>query len=253
MKMSMRSLVPAACLIALVSALADWPQWHGPNRDNVSSETGLLQSWPEGGPPLLWKSAGRGGGYSGPAISGGRVYSLGYREADEVVWALDAKDGKEIWSTKTLQANTEMGYPEGPRCTPTVDGDHVYVLSAGGNLACLEKAGGKLVWQVDLVKNHGGKMMSGWGYSESPLVDGGRVIVTPGGPQGTMAAFEAGSGKLVWQTKEITDQAAYSSIVIATLAKTPQYVQITDAHVFGVSPADGKVLWRALQEAEAGD
>ncbi len=247
MQMSMRLLVPATCLIALVSALADWPQWHGPNRDNVSSETGLLQSWPEGGPPLLWKSAGRGGGYSGPAVSGGRVYSLGYREADEVVWALDAKDGKEIWSTKTLQADTGMGYPEGPRCTPTVDGDHVYVLSAGGNLACLEKAGGKLVWHVDLVKDHGGKMMSGWGYSESPLVDGGRVVVTPGGPQGTMAAFDKGSGKLLWRTREMTDQAAYSSIVMATLAGTPQYVQITDAHVFGVSPADGKVLWRAAR------
>jgi len=247
MKTLMRSLSLAIVLTVLWPAVADWPQWHGPNRDNVSTETGLLQTWPDAGPPLVWKSTGRGGGYSGPALSGGRIYSLGYREADEVVWALDAKDGNEIWSTKTLQAHTEMGYAEGPRCTPTVDGDHLYVLGAGGNLACLETAGGKLVWQVDLAKDHGGQMMSGWGYSESPLVDKDRVIVTPGGARGTMAAFDTRTGKLIWQSKEITDKAAYSSIVMATLAGMRQCVQITDAHVFGVSPTDGKVLWRAAR------
>jgi hypothetical protein len=169
---------------------------------------------------------------------------MGYRDADEVVWALDLKDGKELWHTVTQPAYRKMGYPEGPRCTPTVDGDHLYLLGAAGNLACLEVGGGKLVWQVDLVKNHGGKMMSGWGYSESPLVDGDRVVGTPGGPQGTMAAFDKRTGKLLWQTKDFTDNAAYSSIVSATLAGTRQYVQLTDAHVFGVAPEDGRVLWQ---------
>jgi len=239
------SLAITAVPTLLVAAFADWPQWHGPHRDNVSTEIGLLRTWPAGGPPLVWKTTGLGGGYSGPAIVRGRIFSLSYRETDEVVWALDAQDGKEIWSTKTLQASKQMGYAEGPRCTPTVDGDHLFILGASGNLACLETAGGRLVWQVDLVKGHGGKMMSGWGYSESPLVDGDRVVATPGGAEGTMAAFDRRTGQLVWRSQAITDRAAYSSMVIATLAGVRQYVQLTDAHVFGVSPTDGKVLWRA--------
>jgi outer membrane protein assembly factor BamB len=238
------------CLAVLVTGAAvtleaDWPQWHGPNRDNRSTETGLLKEWPSGGPRLLWSASGLGGGYSTPSLAQGRIFGMGYREADEVVWALDARDGKEIWSTPTQPAYRGMGYAEGPRCTPTVDGEHLFVLGGAGNLACLETAGGRLVWQVDLVKDHGGKMMSGWGYSESPLVDGDRVVVTPGGSQGTMAAFNKRTGNLLWQTADLTDNAAYSSIVIGTLAGERQYVQWTDAHVFGVAPADGRVLWRA--------
>ncbi|MCZ7639357.1 MAG: PQQ-like beta-propeller repeat protein [Verrucomicrobia bacterium] len=238
------------CLTVLVSTTAlalasDWPQWHGPNRDNRSTETGLLKEWPAGGPRLLWSANSLGGGYSTPSLARGRIYGMGYREADEVVWALDARDGNEVWSTPTRPAYREMGYAEGPRCTPTVDGEHLYILGGAGNLACLETAGGRLVWQVDLVKDHGGRMMSGWGYSESPLVDGDRVVVTPGGPQGTMAAFDKRTGKRLWQTADLTDNAAYSSIVIGTLAGERQYVQLTDAHVFGVAPADGRVLWRA--------
>ena len=237
----------AATLAVAASSVtaADWPQWHGPDRDNRSKETGLLQAWPDGGPKLLWTASGLGGGYSTPSFAQGRIFGMGYRDADEVVWALDAQEGKEVWATATRPAYRGMDRAEGPRCTPTVDGDHLYVLGGAGNLACLETDGGKLVWQVDLVKDHGGKMMSGWGYSESPLVDGGQVVCTPGGPQGTMAAFDRRTGKLLWQTRDLTDSAAYSSIVIATLAGVRQYVQWTDQHVFGVAPADGRVLWRA--------
>lgn len=246
--MNLRTKVISLALLVNAVALtlaSDWPQWHGPHRDNRSTETGLLKEWPSGGPRLLWSANSLGGGYSTPSFSQGRIYGMGYREADEVVWALDARDGKEIWSTPTRPAYREMGYAEGPRCTPTVDGEHLYVLGGAGNLACLETAGGRLVWQVDLVKEHGGNMMSGWGYSESPLVDGDRVVVTPGGPQGTMAAFDKRTGKRLWQTADLTDNAAYASIVIGTLAGERQYVQLTDAHVFGVAPADGRVLWRA--------
>ncbi len=243
------SRVLNAALLALITSASatagDWPQWHGPNRDNRSTETGLMNSWPEGGPRLLWSVTGLGGGYSTPAFANGRIYGMGYRGDDEVVWALDLQNGKEIWHTVTQPAFRQMGYPEGPRCTPTVDGDRLYVLSGAGILACLETAGGKPVWQVDLVKDHGGKMMSDWGYSESPLVDGDKVICTPGGPQGTVAAFDKRTGKLLWQTKGLQDRAAYSSIVIATLAGTRQYVQWTDAHVFGIAPDDGRVLWKA--------
>jgi outer membrane protein assembly factor BamB len=237
-------LLAAAAATATLLVQADWPQWHGPKRDNCSTETGLLKEWPAGGPPLAWTAKGLGGGYSTPALTAGRVFGLGYRGGDEVVWALDAKSGLEVWSTKTRAAYRDMGCPEGPRCTPTVDGDRLYILGAGGNLACLETASGKLVWQVDVVRQHGGKMMSDWGYSESPLVDGSRVVCTPGGAQGTMAAFDKTTGKRTWQSSEITDQAAYSSIVIAELGGVRQYVQLTDASVFGVLPESGKLLWR---------
>jgi outer membrane protein assembly factor BamB len=246
MTFSAQLWVAAALTAATSSTLAaDWPQWHGPNRDNRSTETGLLKSWPAGGPKLLWSVTGLGGGYSTPSFAQGRIFGMGYRDADEVVWALDVEGGKEIWHTVTQPAYRKMGYPEGPRCTPTVDGDHLYILGGAGNLACLETAGGKLIWQVDLVKEHGGKMMSDWGYSESPLVDGDRVVCTPGGPQGTMAAFDKRTGKLVWRTKELRDNASYASIVVGTLAGTRQYVQLTDASVFGVAPDSGKVMWRA--------
>lgn len=222
---------------------ADWPQWHGPNRDNCSAETGLLKTWPAGGPSLVWTARGLGGGYSTPSIAGGRIYGMGYRGEDEVVWALNAQDGREIWATRTQPADRKMGYAEGPRCTPTVDAGRLFVLGGGGNLASLDADTGKLVWQVDLVKEFGGKMMSGWGYSESPLVDGDQVVCTPGGGQGTMAAFDRRTGKRLWQTGTLTDNAAYSSILPATIHGVRQYVQLTDKTVFGVEPRTGRVLW----------
>lgn len=233
----------AAGTVAVVAG--QWPQWHGPNRDNRSTEKGLLQAWPTSGPQLLWSARNLGGGYSTPSFAEDRIYGMGYRGGDEIVWALEARDGKEVWSTRTRAAHTGMGYPEGPRCTPTVDGDRLYVLGAGGNLACLETGTGAIAWQIDLVKEHAGEMMSGWGYSESPLVDADRLVCTPGGRQGTMAAFDKRSGKLLWKSKDITDKASYASIVIAPLAGVRQYVALTDAHVFGVNPEDGRVLWRA--------
>ncbi len=223
----------------------DWPQWRGPARDGVSPDTGLLAQWPAGGPKLIWTARDLGGGYGGPSVVAGRIYGMGYRDTDEVVWALNAPDGKELWSTKLGQANRKMGYAEGPRCTPTVDGSLCFVLGGGGNLACLETASGRLVWQKDLVKEHGAVMMSGWGFSESPLVDGDLVVCTPGGAQGTMLALNKKTGQKLWQSAEIQDKAAYSSIVVASLAGVRQYVQLTDAHVFGADPASGKVLWKA--------
>ncbi len=232
--------------MVLPTALAaDWPQWRGPNRDGLSAETGLLKEWPAEGPPLVWTAKGLGGGYTTPSITQGRIFGLGYRGDDEVAWALDEATGKELWATKTTDANRRVGYSEGPRSTPTVDGDRLYFLGAGGNLVCLDTGTGKLVWTKDLVRDFGGKMMSGWGYSESPLVDGDKVVCTPGGPQGTVAAFNKATGDLLWQSREITDDAAYSSLVIANFGGRRQYVQLTAASVFGVAADTGKLLWRA--------
>ncbi|MCF7676480.1 MAG: PQQ-like beta-propeller repeat protein, partial [Akkermansiaceae bacterium] len=199
---------------------ADWPQWRGIHRDGKSPETGLLKTWPEGGPKLVWTARNLGGGYTTPSVVDGRIYGMGYRGEEEVIWALDAATGQEVWSTCTAPADRGMGYSEGPRCTPTVDGDRLYTLGAGGNLVSLERTTGKVLWGKDLVADFGGKMMSGWGFSESPLVDGDRLVCTPGGSQGTMLALNKLTGEKLWQTADLTDKAAYSSILIATVAGT---------------------------------
>jgi outer membrane protein assembly factor BamB len=241
-------LAGAAMLgLALVTSLqaGDWPQWRGPNRDGKSTDTGLLKQWPEGGPKQVWKATDLGGGYSTPSVSQGRVFGSGYKGEDEYVWALDAKTGKEVWSTKTGPAEKKVGYPEGPRSTPTIDGDSLYTLSAGGNLMCLDTATGKERWQKDLKKEFGGRMMSGWGFSESPLVDGDKVVCTPGSVNGTVLALNKKNGETIWQSKELTDKSAYASLMIANFGGVRQYVQLTDAHVAGIAAADGRLLWQA--------
>ena len=225
-----------------------WPQWRGSHRDGKSSDTGLLRQWPTDGPKLLWTAKGLGGGYSTPSFANGRIYGMGYRGDHEEVWALDVRDGREVWSAQLGSAVRDYGYPDGPRCTPTVDGDRIYVLNPKGLLACLKSDSGEILWKQDLVDEFGGKMMSGWGFSESPLVDGDRLVCTPGGEKGTMLALNKMTGATLWQTTGITDKAAYSSIVIAEIQGVRQYVQLTGASVFGVDPETGAVLWRAARK-----
>ena len=233
------------------SIAGDWAQWRGPTRDGISPETGLLKEWPAGGPRLVWKATGLGGGYSGPAIAAGRIYLGGYVGEDDVVWALEEATGKPVWTAKVgpIPKATGPGQSidrnDGPRGTPTIDGDRLYMLGAGGRLVCLETAGGKESWRKEFAADLGGQMMSRWGYAESVLVDGDRVVCTPGSPKGTVVALEKRTGKLLWQSTALTDKAAYSSIVIGNLAGTRQYVVFTDQHVAGISPADGNVLWQA--------
>ncbi len=244
--LSLFSLVMAFVAGPDALVAGDWPQWLGPNRDGKSTETGLLQSWPAGGPPLLWRVDNLGGGYSTPSVADGTIYGMGYRGNDEVVWALDEATGKEKWSAKTAQADRSLaGYAEGPRCTPAVDGDLIYTLGAGGNLTCLEANGGKIRWVRNLAKDFGGKMMSGWGYSESPLVDGDKVVCTPGGPGGAILALDKKTGNEIWRCKDLKDAASYASIVPAEIGGIKQYVQLLDSSVAGVDAADGSLLWRA--------
>jgi outer membrane protein assembly factor BamB len=237
-------LVPAALLALTLPILAsDWPQWRGPDRNDVSKETGLLRSWPKEGPKVLWRYEDAGIGYSGPAIVGDRLYSLGARDKKEYVFALDVNSGKEIWSTP-VAASTSKDHGAGPRSTPAVDGDLLFGLGDDGDLVCVQITDGKIVWQKNLMKNFGGRMMSGWGYSESPLVDGDQLVCTPGGSKGTLLALEKKTGNLIWQSKEFTDTAGYSSIVVSNAGGVRQYVQMTGASVAGVEPKDGKLLWR---------
>ncbi|HWG42507.1 MAG TPA: PQQ-binding-like beta-propeller repeat protein [Gemmataceae bacterium] len=221
----------------------DWPQWRGPNRDNVSTETGLLKTWPEGGPKLLWTSEDAGLGYSGPAIVGDRLYTLGSDEKNDFVIAIDTRKGTKLWS-KPIAPFVRNNWGGGPRGTPAVDGDCVYAISAAGKLVCLKTADGEQVWSVSLPGKDGlGGNKPNWNYSESPLVDGEQVVCSPGGSKGTLAALDKKTGNVLWRSKELTDPAGYSSIVPTTVGGVRQYVQLTMKGVAGVAAKDGRLLW----------
>ncbi len=236
----------AAALMAPSAFAEDWPQWQGPQRDNRSKETGLLKEWPASGPALTWEAKGLGGGYSGVAVAAGRIYTLGDFPDGAHALAFNEKDGKPVWSTLIGKNGGGGGYP-GPRCTPTVDGDFVYVLGQFGDLVCLESATGKEVWHKNLIADFDGHMMSGWGYAESPLVDGDRLVCTPGGPKGTIIALNKKTGEVLWHSAEIGDPAAYASIVETEIGGKRQYVQLTGQHVIGVEADNGKLLWAAVR------
>lgn len=221
----------------------DWPAWRGQQRTGVSRERGLLTDWPEGGPQLAWQVSGMGIGFSTPAVADGRVFLMGNREGQEMLLALSARDqGRELWSATIGPVRHEgAGYP-GPRSTPTVDGDNVYVLGINGDLVCLNAKTGAGLWRRNLVSEFGGAIPN-WGYSESVLVDGPWVLCTPGGSEATIAALDKTSGKTVWQAK-VGDPAHYSSIIRADIGGVKQYIQFTAKGVIAVSAADGTFLWR---------
>jgi len=231
------------------SRAGDWPQWRGEKRDGHSTDKGLLKQWPADGPKLLWKSKGIGGGFSSVSVTQDRIFTMGDGPDSSYVYAMNEADGRQTWAAKVGRTEGGGGYP-GPRCTPTVDGDVVVALGQYGDLVCLETKGGTENWRKNLQKDFSGRMMSGWGYAESPLVDGDRVVCTPGGKDGAMVALDRKSGKELWRCKEFKDSAAYSSIVIGDIGGVRQYVQLTDANVVGVSAKDGRLLWQAPRRGQ---
>ncbi len=234
-----------ALALAATASATDWPQWRGPDRDGISKETGLLKQWPAAGPALAWKATGVGMGFSSVVIAKGRIYTMGDVGDSAVVLALDEKDGKLLWKTPIGAPYPQDKSRPGTRSTPTVDGDLLFALDPHGDLVCLETATGKEVWKKNLSKDFNGQMMSGWRYSESPLVDGDRVLATPGGAGGTVVALNRKTGATLWQSKAVADKAGYSTIAPAEILGVKQYVQLTGASVFGLAPANGNVLWRA--------
>jgi outer membrane protein assembly factor BamB len=227
----------------------EWPGWRGADRTGVSKERGLLKSWPEGGPKLVWKATGLGKGFSTPSLAQGRIYLLGTGSGEpECLMALDPKDGSILWSTPF--GRMDGGYP-GPRSTPTVDAGRLYAISSDGKLICADAATGREVWTKDLKADFHGENGS-WAYAESPLVDGDRVICTPGGERATVVALEKVSGRTVWTCpikKDVSGRkrgystAGYASVMAAEIGGARKYVQFLDGGVVGVSAADGKWLW----------
>lgn len=219
---------------------ADWPQWRGPHRDGISPETGLLESWPAGGPRLVWKIQGLGEGYSSFAVAGDRLYTQGQQGNQEFVLAFDTNTGKQLWKVPNGRAYHESR-GNGPRGTPTTDGDRLYALAADGTLACLRAATGERIWGVSLIDKFGGHVPT-WGISESPLIDGDRVIVTPGGPGASVVALEKLKGDLLWKSQ--SDPAGYSSPIAFDAGGSRKVVVFTAHGAIALDMKNGDFQWR---------
>jgi outer membrane protein assembly factor BamB len=244
-------LVATAAAPPALAAGGDWHQWRGPKRDGLCTETGLHKQWPEGGPKLLWKMTGVGTGYSSLSIADGRFFTMGdrgpRRAAAQFVMAYDLKTRKELWATRA--GRPHRGGEPGPRCTPTVDGNLLYTVGPHGTVTCLESATGKVRWQKNFVSDFGGKMSTMWKFSESPLVDGEKLVCTPGGREATIVALDKKTGETIWKCA-VPDLgrrgrygAAYSSIVVAETDGIRQYVQLLGNGLVGVAAKDGRFLW----------
>jgi outer membrane protein assembly factor BamB len=252
----MLSLIPLLFGLAIVSLpmtetqADDWPHFRGANFDDKSTETGLQQQWDSNGPDQVWINKNSGLGYAGFAIVGDQLFTLGLENEEEFGLCLNAETGEELWR-KSLGQRFQNKWGDGPRSTPTVDGDHVYFLTAAGSLACLNKSDGSEVWSISM-KDFGGKVPV-WGYAESPLVDGDNVICTPGGSAGTILAVNKSTGELAWQSEAVPKSvdsssdptiAHYSSLLPIEWNEQRQYVQLLERAIVGFSANDGTVLWR---------
>ncbi len=229
------------------TSTSDWPQWRGPQRNGISTESGLLQQWSAEGPKLLWQVNDIGDGFSTPAVVGTRIYLMSNRGLEnEFVQALSTQDGKPIWTTRVGNVGNPDQNPPYPkaRSTPTVDGDFIYALGSDGDLACLETGSGKIQWQKSLRKEFGGQPHE-WAYAESPLVDGDVLVVTPGGAQATLVALNKKTGAVIWKSAVPGgDPAGYASAIVVQGGGRKQYVQFLSKGIVGVDAKTGEFLWR---------
>jgi outer membrane protein assembly factor BamB len=240
-----KAAAPVAAFVVIASSLVssraadDWPQWRGVRRDGVSTEKGLLQQWPAGGPPLSWRASGAGEGYSSFAVSGGRLFTLGARGGNEYVVAFDAAKGTRLWEVQNGQRfSNDRG--DGPRGTPTVEGDRVYAFGASGDLSVLDAASGKKIWTVNVLQKFGGSNIQ-WGLSESPLVLSDRILVQASGRGAAIVALRKADGSELWRTQ--SDEAGYSSAVVQEVGGVRQAIFFTARRVLGVAVDDGRLLW----------
>jgi len=226
---------------------SEWPQWRGADRSGISPDKDTLDKWPDGGPKQLWVYKDAGQGYSSPAIVGGRFYTAGSRDGTLTVIALDAETGKEVWASKVGEDDEKgynAGWGGGPRGTPTISDGLVYVLGPKGTLVCLKAEDGGKVWDKNLQSDFKGEA-GGWGYAESPLVDGDLVVVAPGGKEAAVVALNKKTGKTEWKTEFDAGKAEYATIVPADINGGRQYIKLFQTKVVGVDAAKGKVLWES--------
>lgn len=203
----------------------------------------LMQTWPEGGPQQVWLYRQCGHGYSKPTIVGKRLYIMGARDGQEMLLALSTSDSSELWSAP-IGTEYINDWGDGPRGAVVVDGDRLYALGAQGNLICVSAADGNELWRKSMTTDLGGKVPV-WGYSETPLIDGARILCTPGGPQGAIACLDKTTGEVLWQSKELTDVAHYSSLITASPHGNDQYIQLLEKRLVGLDKVDGTLLWES--------
>ena len=220
----------------------DWPQWRGADGSDVLQETGLLKEWARTGTKQLWLNENAGLGYSGFSIADGKLFTMGARGSSEFLICLDAGAGKELWHVE-LGPMLDNGWGDGPRGTPSVDGERVYAMGGTGSLVCAQVSDGKSLWRA-MMSDLGGKKPN-WGYCESVTVDGPRVVCTPGGGEGSIAALDKLTGDVLWRSTDLTNGAQYASIVPTVINDKPQYLQLFQDTVAAVSREDGKLLWKA--------
>ncbi|WP_146513469.1 outer membrane protein assembly factor BamB family protein [Rubripirellula amarantea] len=235
-------ITPASDLFA---GDADWPQWRGPQRDGHAAPQELLESWPEQGPRLKWTFTQAGRGYSALAVVDDRIYTMGSDEENCYAYCIDFKSGKEMWKTAVGKASTSgeynHGWGGGPRATPTVDGDQIFLTTDIGVVVALAKDSGEVQWSVDMVDVYGGKVPV-WGYSESPLVDGDRVIVTPGG-ENFMVGLDRTSGDKVWASQGVNAPVQYVSPLKGTVGSTTFYVTASKPGLFAFDVTSGNEVF----------
>ena len=253
----------ASCPLALLASADDWPQWMGPQRDNIWRERGLLERFPAGGPTVVWRTP-LGGGYAGPAVADGRLYVLDLVTADNVkisnfernrftgterVLCLDEATGRELWKHE-YPVEYDISYPAGPRCTPVVVDGKVYTLGAVGHLFCLNAASGDVAWSKNFPADFGAKTAL-WGYANHPLVDGQKLICISGGEGTHAVAFDKDAGDEIWRTQTAPEQ-GYSPPTIITAAGVRQLVLVRPDAIAAVEPETGRELWSVPYQASNG-
>jgi len=220
----------------------EWHQFRGANRDNVSPDKGLLQSWPSSGPRGLWIARGMGQGYSSVSISNGLVYTMGNSGGSETVFAVNLQNGETAWKARSGDAS-RLSAGNGPRGTPTVDGDAVYTLGGTGDLSCIDAKSGDIRWQKNILREFQASNI-GWGICESVLIDGEKLICTPGGRGATMVALDKQTGDVIWRCAAPGNPAAsYASPIVAEVGGIRQYITFTSRSVIGVRADNGSFLW----------
>ncbi len=248
-------LLAASLLFASTAFAEDWPTFRGPNRDGICKETGLLKTWPKDGPPKAWSAKGLGLGYGTPTVAKGMIFGMGTRDGKDGVWALKEADGTELWFTPFDDAIVKPPNT-GPSSSPTYDDGKVFAVSSGGKLVCLDVAKGEKKWQRDYLADFIGKVPT-WSFTDSVLIDGDKLICTPGGNKAAIVALDKKTGKDIWKS-EIAGGGGggggYCSPQKVTLAGAPMYVVLmgASAGVVGVNPENGKLLWQYKEKPAGG-
>ncbi|MBI4977467.1 MAG: PQQ-binding-like beta-propeller repeat protein [Spirochaetes bacterium] len=242
----MRALIVSMIIgIAASLSAADWPQFFGPDRTGISPETGINKNWNTNPPKQLWKLSMSDDGYAGPSAADGMVFIIDRNDANDVVKALDAATGKELWSYQYPDpGSANYGYA---RSTPTCDAGKLYTLSRSGLLNCLDAKSGKLLWSVKVIKSFGGKLPQ-WLLALSPFIDGDAVIVCPGGSENPVA-IDKNTGATLWKGN-CADAVSYATPVVTTLAGKRQYLLFMAKNLIGADAANGQELWRVPWETK---